>query len=100
MTEELQLLKYGLKHPIHPLQVSKTDILTTFDFIHRAMTKDLRDEKQSGEVETKIPNLAQCYPNSYKPTLHALKNTAFLKDWTTTKILLFYAQIKVVGQLF
>ena len=99
-TEELQLLKYGLKHPIHPLQVNKTDILATFDFIHRAMTKDLRDEKQSGEVKTKIPNLAQCYANSYKPTLHALKNTEFLKDWTTTKILLFYVQIKVVGQLF
>ena len=44
-TDELELLKYGLKHPIHPLQVNKTDILTTFDFIHRAMTKDLRDEK-------------------------------------------------------
>ena len=49
MTEELELLKYGLKHPIHPLQVNKTDILTMFDFIHCAMTKDLRDEKQSGE---------------------------------------------------
>ena len=43
MTEELELLKYGLKHPIHPLQVNKTDILTMFDFIHCAMTKDLRD---------------------------------------------------------
>ena len=28
-TEELELLKYGLKHPIHPLQVNKTDILAT-----------------------------------------------------------------------
>ena len=49
-TEELELLKYGLKHPIHPLQVNQTDILTTFDFIHRAITKDLRDEKQSRDV--------------------------------------------------
>ena len=71
-TEELELLKYGLKHPIHPLQVNKTDILT-FDFIHRAMTKDLRDEKQSGEVKTKISNLAYSYVNSYNPTLLALK---------------------------
>ena len=38
-TEEFELLKYGLKHPIHPLQVNKMDTLTTFDFIHRAMTK-------------------------------------------------------------
>ena len=71
-TEELELLKYGLKHPIHPLQVNKTDILT-FDFIHRAMTKDLRDEKQSGKVNTKISNLAHSYVNSYKPTLHVLQ---------------------------
>ena len=72
-TEELELLKYGLKHPIHPLQVNKMDILTTFDFIRRAMTKDSRDEKQSGEVKTKISNLTHRYVNSYKPTLHALK---------------------------
>ena len=34
ITDELEVLKYGLKHPIHPLQINKTDILTTFDFIH------------------------------------------------------------------
>ena len=38
--EELVVLKYGLKHPIHPLHVNKTDVLTTFDFILRIMTKD------------------------------------------------------------
>ena len=34
-TEELELLKYGSKHPINPLQVNKMDILITFDFIHQ-----------------------------------------------------------------
>ena len=53
MTEKFEILTYGLKHPVHSLQVNKTDILTTFDFIHRAMAKDLRDEEQSGEVKTK-----------------------------------------------
>ena len=84
-TDELELLKYGLKHPIHPLQVNKTDILTTFDFIHRAMTKDLRDEKQSGEVKTKISNLAHSYVNSYKPTLHALKKHRILEILASNK---------------
>ena len=84
-TEEFELLKYGLKHPIHPLQVNKMDTLTTFDFIHRAMTKDLRDEKQSGEVKTKISNLAHCYVNSYKPTLHALKKHRILKRLANNK---------------
>ena len=76
-TEELQLLKYGMKYPVHPIQVNKTDILTTFCFIHRAITKNLRDEKQSGEVKTKISNSALSYVNSYKPTFHALKNIEF-----------------------
>ena len=43
ITDEFEVLKYGLKHPIHPLQINKTDILTTFDFIHRATTNDLKD---------------------------------------------------------
>ena len=43
------------------------------------MTKDLRDEKQSGEVKTKISNLAHSYANSYKPTLHALKKHQICK---------------------
>ena len=43
ITDELEVLKYGLKHPIHPLQINKTDILLTFDFIHRATTNDLKD---------------------------------------------------------
>ena len=76
-TEELDPLKYGLKHPTHSLQVNKMDILSMFDFIHPVMTKDLRDEKQSGEVKTKISNLTHSYVNSYKPTLHALKNIEF-----------------------
>ena len=53
------------------------------------MTKNLRDEKQSGEVKTKISNLAHSYVNSHKPTLHALKEHQTL----------FYIQIKVLGQL-
>ena len=49
------------------------------------MTKDLRDEKQSGEVETKISNLAQSYANSYKPTLHALKKHRNFKRLANNK---------------
>ena len=45
-TEELDVLKYGLKHPIHTLHVNKTDALTTFEFILKTMTKDLKHEKQ------------------------------------------------------
>ena len=43
------------------------------------MTKDLRDEKQSGEVKKKISNLAHGYIKSSKPTFHALTNIEFVK---------------------
>ena len=72
----MELLKYGLKHPIHSLQVSKTYILTTFDFIDQEMNRDVRDEKQSGKVKIKISYLAhwcvKCV-NYHKSTLHVLK---------------------------
>ena len=84
-TQELGLLKYDLKHPIDPIQVNKTDILTTFDFLHHEITKDLRDEKQSGEVKTKISNLAHSYVNSYKATLHALEKHRVLKRVANNK---------------
>ena len=60
-------------------------ILTTFDFIHHVVAKDFRDEKQSGEVKTKISNLAHSYVNSYKPTLHALKKHPILKRLANNK---------------
>ena len=70
---------YGLKHPIHPSQISRTDILTTFDFIHHAMRNDLKDNKHSGELKTKMSHLANSYVNAYKPTKNSLKKHKILK---------------------
>ena len=78
-TDESEVLKYGLKHPIHPLLINKTNILTTFDFIHHATTNDVKDKKHSGELKTKISHLANSYINAYKPTKRSLKNYEFLK---------------------
>ena len=77
-TEELDVLKDGLKHPIHPIHVNKIDVLTTFDFILRTMTKDLKNEKQSGELKTKISNLANTYVNNYRPSKYAMKKHGIL----------------------
>ena len=43
-------------------------MLTTFDFIHRAMNKDIKDNRDAGEVKTKLSYLSNSYANSYKPT--------------------------------
>ena len=69
--DELEILKYGLKHFTEPLHINKTDVLTTFDFIHRSMSKDLKHEKDVGEAKAKKSYLANNNVNTYKP----LKNT-------------------------
>ena len=61
------------------------------------MTKDLRDEKQSGEVKTKISNLAHSYANSYKPTLHALKKHRIFKRLANNRDIVILRPDKVSG---
>ena len=63
------------------------------------MTKDLRDEKQSGEVKTKISNLAHCYVNSYKPTLHALEKHRILKRLANNKDIVILLPDKCSGTI-
>ena len=72
--KELGVLKYGFKRPIEPRFINKTDVLTTFDFIHRAMNKDLKDNRDAGEVKAKLSYLANSYVNSYKPTKNVLRS--------------------------
>ena len=49
--EELGILKYDLKHPTEPKFINKFDVLTTFDFMDRAINKDLKDYRGAGEVK-------------------------------------------------
>ena len=51
---EMIIVRYGLKHSIEPNFINKTDILSTFDFVHQTMSKDLKDQKYTGEVKAKI----------------------------------------------
>ena len=74
-----------MKHLIHPLQINKTDILTNFDFIHCALTNDLKDKKRSGELKTKMSRLANSYVNAYKPTQNSLKKHKVLKRLRESK---------------
>ena len=84
-TDELEVSKYGLKHPIQSLQINETDTLTTFALIHRAMTNDLKDKKHSGELKTKMSHLPNSYVNSYKPTKNSLKKYKVLKRLRESK---------------
>ena len=59
--EEAEILKYGLKHPIEPKHLLKTDILATFEQIHRSLSRDLNGERKSGELKATISNIANVY---------------------------------------
>ena len=48
---ETSILKFGLKQPIEPKTLIKTDILSTFESIHRTLSRDLKYENQSGELK-------------------------------------------------
>ena len=51
-------MKYGLRHLIEPKDLLKTDILATFEQIHRSLSHDLKDKSKSGELKATISNLA------------------------------------------
>ena len=61
------------------LTTEELDVLKTFDFILRTMTKDLKNEKQSGELKAKISNLANTYVNNYRPSKYTMKKHGILK---------------------
>ena len=44
LTEEEEILKYCLKHPIEPKHLLKTDILATFEKLHRSLSRYLIEE--------------------------------------------------------
>ena len=83
--EEAEILKYGSKHPIEPKHLLKTDILATFEQIHRPLSRDLKDERNPGELKAMISNLANVYWSSYKPTQNTLRKHGILKKLRTRK---------------
>ena len=75
----------GLKHPTEPKHLLKTDILATFEQIHHSLSRDLKDERKSGELKATISNLANMYWSSYKPTQNTLRKHGILKKLRTRK---------------
>ena len=47
--EEVEILKYCLKHPIEPEHLLKINIFATFEQIHRSLLRDLKDKRNSCE---------------------------------------------------
>ena len=63
-------------------------MLTTFDFIHWSMSKDLKHEKDVGEVKAKMSYLANNYVNTYKPLENTLPKHKIMKKLRNNKDIL------------
>ena len=48
-------------------------ILVQCRLLHRAMNKDVKDNRDAGEVKAKLSYLANSYVNLYKPTKNVLR---------------------------
>ena len=95
--DELEILKDGLKHSTEPLHINKTDVLTTFDFVHQSMSKDLKLEKDAGEVKAKMYHLANNYVNTYKPSKNTLCKHKIKKKLRNNKDILIAKPDKGYG---
>ena len=76
---EEDILQNGLKYAIPPSMVNKTDVLSTFELIHRSMKSDLKCDADGGRLKAEISVLAHCYTSNYKPSKATLKKHGILK---------------------
>ena len=53
--------------------------MVIFEQIHRSLSRDLKDERKSGEFKATISNLANMYWSSYKSTQNTLRKHGILK---------------------
>ena len=72
-TEELELLKCGVSHSIPPKQLTKTEVSTTFDMIHRFLRSELSSNQFENALKTDISYLANTYYSNYRPTIKKQK---------------------------
>ena len=78
-TDETDILKYGLYYSIPPRNLSKTDVLVSYELIHRFMKEDLKLGNESGRLKADMSHLANSYFYNYLPSRSTLKKHGILK---------------------
>ena len=71
--DELDILKHGLNHSIPPKRLIKSDILTTFEMVHRCMKEDLKEGKDPAALKAELAHMANCYYYNYTPSRNTLQ---------------------------
>ena len=98
--EQLDILKFGLKHSIRPPRINASDVFTCFELINNTMAKNLKDTKQAGKLVSVLSHLAHSYVSSYRPTAADLKKHRVLKELRNNKTIVILSPIKMRGCRF
>lgn len=83
--DELEVLKFGLKHSIRPPKISKIDVFTCFELIHYTMARNIKDNKMAGKMASDLSHLAHAYFTSYKPSNADLRKHKILRNLQKNK---------------
>ena len=89
--EESDLLKSCLYFPIQPDKIRKSEILTTFEKIHRLFLNNLKSEETKSQIKSHLSYIAHSYFYNYKPSPsmlrqhHVLRKLKRNKDVVITK---------------
>ena len=70
--EETELLKNGLFFSIAPPFLKKSDVFTSFENIHRFLSKNLIDEANKPQLKAEISHMTHTYFSNYKPSRRIL----------------------------
>ena len=83
--EELNILKFGLNHSLPPLKLRKTDVLVSFEMIHRFLREDLKNDADKPTLKAQLSHLANSYVHNYQPSRSTLIKYRILKKLRNDK---------------
>ena len=66
--EESDLLKAGLYFSVQPDTIRKSEIVTTFEKIHRSFFNNLKSEETRSQIKAHLSYLANSYFHNYEPS--------------------------------
>ena len=83
--EESDLLKAGLYFSIQPHKIRKSEILTTFEKIHRSFINNLQSDETKSQIRAHLSYLANSYFYNYNPSPRILCQHRVLRNLLKNK---------------
>ena len=77
--DELELLKNGLNYAIKPTHLNQTEVLSSFENIHLAIKRNLKNQDDYTQIKNELLHMAQSYISSYRPTKSDIKKYRILQ---------------------